>query len=146
MLKQDIEQQLKDALKAGNKSLLSTMRFLLSAVKNNEIEKQREATDEDVLEVVQKQVKQHRESIEAYQKAGRSELEAKEKAELDILNKFLPQQLTEEEVKKSIAEIIAQMQEGDKSNFGKIMGMAMAKLKGKTDGNTVSKVVKELQG
>lgn len=144
MLKQQIEQSIKEALKAGDQIPLSTFRFFLSAIKNNEIEKQREATDEDVVEVALKQIKQRKESIEAFAKAGRTELEAKERQELEILSKFVPQQLSEDEVKKTVIEIISQMAETDKNNFGKVMGMAMAKLKGKTDGNMVAKVVKEL--
>ena len=81
MLKQDIEQQIKEALKAGDQFSLSTLRFLLSAIKNEEIAKQHEATDEDVIAVVQKQAKQRRESIEAYQKGGRLDLEQKERQE-----------------------------------------------------------------
>jgi len=144
MLRQDIELGIKEALKSGDQIRLSTLRFLLAAVQNEEIAKQREAADEDVIAVVQKQVKQHKESIEAYEKGGRQELAQKEKNELEILNKFLPQQMSEEEIKKIVDEARASLSEGDKNNFGKVMGMVMAMVKGKADGNLVSKVVKEL--
>lgn len=144
MLKQQIEQQIKDAMKSGNQMLVDTLRFLLSAVKNEEIAKQKEVEDEDVIAVVQKQIKQHRESIEAYQKAGRIELEQKERAELDILNKFLPQQMTEDEVKKIVSEVVSSLSEGDRNNFGKLMSAVMPKVKGKTDGTVVAKLVKEV--
>ena len=144
MLRQDIELGIKEALKSGDQIRLSTLRFLLAAVQNEEIAKQREAADEDVIAVVQKQVKQHKESIEAYEKGGRRELAQKEKNELEILNKFLPQQMSEEEIKKIVDEARVSLSEGDKNNFGKVMGMVMAMVKGKADGNLVSKVVKEL--
>jgi len=93
---------------------------------------------------VQHQAKQRKEAIEAYEKGGREELAAKERQELEILNKFLPQQLSEEEVKKIVLEVVAGLSDDDKKNFGKIMGSAMTRLKGQTEGNIVSKVVKEI--
>lgn len=144
MLKQDIEQQIKESLKGGDQLRLSTLRFLLSAIKNEEIAKQHEATDEDVITVVQRQIKQRKESIEAFQKGGRTDLEQKERDEMAILNNFLPQQLSEEELRKVVSEIISQLPEGEKNNFGKVMGMVMGRVKGRTDGNIVSKVVKEV--
>lgn len=143
MLKQDIEQGIKEALKGGDQVRLSTLRLLLAAIKNDEIAKQREATDEDVVFVVQKQIKQRRESIEAFTKGRRDDLAAKERQELEILIKFLPQQLSEEEVRIIVQEVINGLPESDRNNFGKVMGMSMAKLKGKTDGNLVGKVVRE---
>ena len=146
MLKQDIEAQVKEALKSGQKDLLETLRFLLSAIKNAEIELQRDATDEDVVSVVQKQVKQHRESVEAYKSAGREDLCQKEQGQLDFLMKFLPQQMPEEDLKKIVQEVLAGLSEEDKNNFGKVMGAVMGKVKGKAEGNTVGKIVKEILG
>jgi len=143
-LKQQVEEQIKESLKKGDKLRLSTLRFLLSAIKNEEIAKQREATDEDVVAVVQRQVKQRLESIEAFQKGGRKDLEQKERDEMAILNTFVPQQLSEQELRKIIHEVIAVLPEGDQKNFGKVMGQTMGKVKGRADGNSVSKVVKEL--
>ena len=143
MLKQNIEQQIKDALKGGDQLRLSTLRFLLSAIKNEEIAKQREATDEDVIAVVQRQVRQHRESIEAFSKGGRSDLASKEEEELKILNTFVPQQLSDDELGKIVQEVINSFTESDQKNFGKVMGAVMAKVKGKADGGKVSKIVKE---
>jgi len=143
-LKQQVEEQIKESLKKGDKLRLSTLRFLLSAIKNEEIAKQREATDEDVVAVVQRQVKQRLESIEAFQKGGRKDLEHKERDEMAILNTFVPQQLSEQELRKIIHEVITVLPEGDQKNFGKVMGQTMGKVKGRADGNSVSKVVKEL--
>jgi len=144
MLKQTVEEQIKVALKAGETLRLSTLRLLLSAINNEEIAKQKELSEEEIIAVVQHQAKQRREAIEAYEKGGREELAAKERQELEILNKFLPQQLSEEEVKKIVLEVVAGLSDDDKKNFGKIMGSAMTRLKGQTEGNIVSKVVKEI--
>lgn len=144
MLKQTVEQQIKEALKAGEALRLSTLRLLLSAINNEEIAKQKELSEEEITSVVQHQAKQRREAIEAYEKGGRVELARKESQELEILNKFLPQQLSEEEVKKNVLEIIAGLSDDDRKSFGKVMGTVMARLKGQTEGNLVGKVVKEV--
>ncbi|MBU2577759.1 GatB/YqeY domain-containing protein [Patescibacteria group bacterium] len=143
-LKTQIEEQIKESLKAGQKERLSALRMLLAAVKNDEIAKQKDADDEDVVSVVQKQIKQRRESIEIYEKAGREELAAIERGEIEVLSKFLPQQLSEEELGNVVREVVSSLAENEKNNFGKVMGMTMAKVKGKADGNTVSRVVKEI--
>lgn len=143
MLKHQIEEQIKESLKSGDQMRLSTLRFLLASIQNEEIAKQKELTDEEVIAVVQKQIKQHHESVEAFQKGGRGDLEQKERAEIEILNKFVPQQMDEGEVRKTVLEVIAQLPESDQINFGKVMGTVMARVKGKADGNAVSKVVRE---
>ncbi|MCL5090695.1 MAG: GatB/YqeY domain-containing protein [Patescibacteria group bacterium] len=143
MLKQQIEEEIKAALKSGDQVRLSTLRLVLSAIKNLEIDKHSEATDEDVIVVVQKQIKQRKEAIELYRKGGREDLAAKEEAELSILNKFIPQQLSEPEIKKVVEEVRAGMPETEKNNFGKVMALVMARVKGKAEGNLVGKVVKE---
>lgn len=143
MLKQDVEQGVKESLKAGDQTRLSTLRLLLAAIKNEEIAKQHEATDEEVVAVAQRQVKQRREAAEVFRAAGRDELAQKEEAELVILSTFIPQQMTEEELRQIVSEILAQLPDEEKNNFGKVMGQVMAKVKGKADGNLVSKVVKE---
>jgi len=146
MLKNNLEQQMKEALKAGDQIRLSTLRLLLAAIKNEEIAQGREATDEDVVTVVRRQMKQRRESVEAFRQAGREELARKEEAELAILNTFVPQQLSEEEIRQIVKEVLDQLPETERNNFGRVMGATMSKVKGKADGNLVAKVVKELLG
>jgi len=146
MLKQQIEQQIREALKSGDKLRLSALRLFWAAIQNEEIAKQREATDEDVVVVAQRLIKQRKESIEAFQKGGREDLAAKERAELEILNKFVPQRLSEEEIKKIVEEVRKDLPEADKNNFGKVMGAAMSRIKGRAEGSLVSKMVKELLG
>jgi len=146
MLKNNLEQQMKEALKAGDQIRLSTLRLLLAAIKNEEIAQSREVTDEDVVTVVRRQMKQRRESVEAFRQAGREELARKEEAELAILNTFVPQQLSEEEIRQIVKEVLDQLPETERNNFGRVMGATMSKVKGKADGNLVAKVVKELLG
>lgn len=144
MLKQQVEQGIKEALKAGEQLKLSTLRMLLAAIQNEEISKQRQLTNDDIIMVVQKQVKQHRESIEAFEKGGRIDLVSKEKDEMSILSKFLPQQLSPDELRKIVEEVIAQLPESERRNIGRVVGQVMGRVKGKADGNTVSKAVKEV--
>jgi hypothetical protein len=143
MLKQQIQDQANQALKKGDRELLETLRFLISAIQNAEIDLKKEATDKEVLAVIQRQVKQHRESVEAYEKAGRADLLNREQLQLQILQKFLPQQMPEEELKKEINRIIGQLPQGE-NNFGKIIGLVMAQVKGKAEGGLVSRLIREI--
>ena len=143
-LREQIEQDLKSSLKAGDRVRLSSLRLLWSAIKNEEIEKKENLTDEEIVTIVQRQVKQRREAAEAYRQAARDDLAQNEEVELKILSSFLPQQLSEEEIRKIAEETLNSMPETERINFGKVMGQVMGRVKGKTDGNTVSKVVKEL--
>lgn len=143
-LKLEIEQGIKDSLKGGDQLRLSTLRLLLAAIKNDEITKQKEATDDDVIAIAQKQIKQRLESIEAFHNAGRKDLEQKERDEMAILSTFVPQQLSVEEIRKISEEVRNSLPESDRNNFGKAMGVVMGRVKGRADGNIVSKVVKEL--
>ena len=102
-----------------------------------------EATDEDVLSVIDKQVKQRKDSIEQFEKAGRPELAAKEKQEMDMLVKYLPEQMSEEEARQIVEETVAGLGNVTMADMGKVMGAVMPKLKGKADGNIVSKLVRE---
>ena len=95
------------------------------------------------MSVVQKEAKQRRDSIEEFTKAGRQELADKEQKELEILQKYLPEQLSEEEIKKLVDEAISQTGASNISDMGKVMGALMPKIKGKADGSLVSKIVKE---
>lgn len=146
MLKSQIEQEIKEALKAGEQEKLSVLRLLLAAIKNEEISRNRELTAEEEIAVVSRQVKQRREAAEAYRKGNREDLAQKEEAEIEILNNYLPQQLPEEKVREIVREVIADLPETEKTNFGKVMGAVMARVKGQADGNTVSRIVRETLG
>lgn len=145
-LKEKITQDLKDAMKSGDSFKRDTLRLLDSAIKNAEIEKKKRETglgDEEILEVVSRAVKQRNDSIRQFIDGGRPELAEKEKAELEIIKAYLPEQLGEDEIRLVVKEIIAGAGEVKPSDMGKIMGQAMGKLKGKADGNIVKKIVGE---
>jgi uncharacterized protein len=152
MLIDTLRTDLTASMKSGNSSRVETLRFLISAIKNFEIDKyppssNQSLTDDDVLSVIAKQVKTHRESIDMFQKAGRTDLVEKETHQLTILEEFLPKQLSEEEVKTTVREIKAKMmQEGKEVNFGMFMSEVMKVLRGKADGSVVSRFVKEELG
>jgi len=125
---------------------LSTIRMLKSALQYFEIQKGGagyEATDEDVMDVIGREIKKRRESIEMYEKGGRQELADKEKLELEILQTYLPEQMTEEEVQVLVNEAITQTGAKTMQDMGKVMGALMPKTKGKADGQLVSSVVRE---
>lgn len=145
MLMQKLQEDLTISLKAGQSDRVSTIRFLISAARNAGINKygaewEEKLTDADVMDVVKKQVKTHKESIDAFQKAGRAELAAKEQAELAVLQEYAPKELTDKELRALLAPI-AKL---DEPNFGKRMGHAMAEVKGQADGGRVSAILKEL--
>ncbi|ABR31034.1 glutamyl-tRNA amidotransferase [Thermosipho melanesiensis] len=141
MLKEKLLNDLKIAMKEKNQIKLRVIRLLNSAIKNFEVEKKGEATDEEIGKIILKEIKKRQESIDAYRHAGREELAKEEELELNILKEYAPKMLSEDEIKVIVEEIINNLQE---KNFGKIMKEAMAKLKGKADGALVSKVVKNL--
>ncbi|OGH12968.1 MAG: aspartyl-tRNA amidotransferase, partial [Candidatus Levybacteria bacterium RIFCSPHIGHO2_01_FULL_40_10] len=124
----------------------SVLRLLLSAINYYEIKKGGagyEATDEDVLAVIQSQAKQRKDSIEEYKKAARQELADKEAKELEMLQAYLPEQMNENKIREIVQETIREMGATTVTDMGKVMGALMTKLKGKADGNLVSKIVKE---
>lgn len=146
MLLTTIQQDVVTSLKAGDSLRVETLRFLISAVRNFGISKygaecETKLSDADVLEVVKKQVKSHRESIEAFQNAKRDELAKHEKLQLEILEAMLPAELTDEALRLILKDVVT----SGETNFGKLMGLAMAKVNGKAGGNRVSQMLKELQ-
>lgn len=144
MLLDDLKSQLPVAMKAHDAVTVDTLRFLLAAIRNVAIAKygldgESKITDADVLDVVKKQVKTHNESIEAFTKADRMELADKEKAQLTVLEKYVPKQMSDEDIRSALAPVAAQG--GD---FGPLMGRAMAAVKGQADGARVSAILKQL--
>jgi hypothetical protein len=145
MLIDRLQTDLTSSLKAGKSARVETIRFLIAGVRNAVtakygVEWEKKMTDADVLDAVKKQIKTHRESIEAFEKAGRQELVAKEKAQLAILEEFAPKELSDEEIKKILGPIAAS---GEK-NFGLLMKQAMAAVAGKAEGGKVSAMLKSL--
>jgi hypothetical protein len=146
-LKEKIIADLKDAMRSGDTLRRDTLRLIDSAVKNTEIEKKKRETglsDEEVLEVFARAVKQRQDSIRQFEEGGRADLAEKEKLELDILVPYLPAQLSKEAIAAVVGEVIAQTGATTVGDLGKVMGQAMAKMKGEADGNVVREIAKEL--
>ncbi|MEK7450359.1 MAG: GatB/YqeY domain-containing protein [Patescibacteria group bacterium] len=146
MLKEKLKEELKQSMLAKETLKTSVLRMVLSAINYYEIQKGGagyEATDEDVLSVIQKEAKQRRDSIEEFKKANRQELVDKENKELEMLQVYLPQQLNEEEIRNLVKEAVNQTGAKTIADMGKVMGALMPKVKGKSDGGIVSKIVRE---
>lgn len=140
---EQIQADMKNALKGGRKTELSTLRLLVSDLRNAEKTKKQPIDDPEVIEIVQRQIKRRKEAAEQYDQAGRDELASKELEELDILKNYLPMQLTEDEVRNIVRSAINESAAQGPSDMGKVMGKVMPQVKGKTDGSLVSTVVKE---
>jgi uncharacterized protein YqeY len=151
-LKEKIRLNLNSALKEKRTLEVLVLRQLLAAILNKEKEKRFKAkeekdiqlTDEEVIEVISSEAKKRRESIFEFGKGKRQDLVEKEKKELEILEKYLPEQLPEEEIRKLIKEAIEKTDAKEIKDMGKVMAELMPKIKGKADGTLVSKIVKEL--
>ncbi|MEK7551028.1 MAG: GatB/YqeY domain-containing protein [Patescibacteria group bacterium] len=146
MDKVKLQEELKQSMLAKNELKTSVLRMLISAVNYYEIQKGGagySATAEDVLSMIGSQVKQRRDSIEEYTKANRPELAQKEQQELEILQTYMPEQMSEEEVKQLVEEAVSQSGATTIQDMGKVMGILMPKVKGKADGSLVSNLVKQ---
>jgi len=144
LLKQ-IEQSYLSAFREKKQAALDVLRMLKSVIKNKTIELKKEMLDEqEIIAVIKSEVKKRKDSIESFKSGGRDDLVQKEQAEIEILEKFLPAQMSEEDVRAKAKQVIDALPEEDKENFGKAMAAVMADLKGTADGAVVSKVVKEL--
>lgn len=146
MLTERIEKEMKDALRARETVKLNTLRMLKSALGYYLLEKggkDKPATDADVMAVVQKQVKQRRDSIESYEKGGRNDLADKEKTELAVLESYLPKQMPQEELLAIVKATIAEVGATSKAQMGAVMKALMPKVAGKADGKLVSQLVQQ---
>jgi hypothetical protein len=160
MLKDRLQKELNDALKSGDQLKRSVLSLLLTAIKNRELakrqklsktiseieelEKQSQLTDEEILEVIAAENKKRKEAIEQFQAGGREDLAQKEKTEMDILASYLPEQASEEEVRAEVKRVITEINAQGPKDMGKVIGAVMSKFKGRVEGEKVSKIVKEL--
>ena len=143
-LTSEIQADMRSAMRSKNADLVSTIRLLLAAIKQQEIDKREQLTDSDVLTIVEKLVKQRRESIQIYTEAGRNDLASKESAELEILTTYLPKQLSDEEVESIIQETLSSLDAREPKDMGKVMAALKTQLSGKADLSRVSTRVREL--
>ncbi|MFA5500687.1 MAG: GatB/YqeY domain-containing protein [Candidatus Omnitrophota bacterium] len=144
-LYQTIDSEIKDSMRNKDSLRLSVMRMLLAAVKNTEIlKKVNKLEDPDIISVIQRMIKEHRESIAQFEKGNRMDLVDKEKAELDILQKYVPAQMSESELLPVVKAVIQELGVTSKADTGKAMKAVMEKVKGKADGKLVNQIVMSL--
>ena len=139
-----LQADLRQAMLAKDNLTRDTLRMALAAIHNRQIELRREPNDSDVLEVLNRQVKQRRESIEAYRAGGREESARSEEAEKKVLQAYLPAQLGEAEVERIVRQVIHDSGVQSASEMGRVMGLVMPQLKGKAEGKLISETVKRL--
>jgi uncharacterized protein YqeY len=145
-LTQRLTEDMKQAMKDKDKVRLSVLRMVKAAVKNREIEIGRPLADDDVLGVIQKELKQRRDSLQAFESAGRTDLVDEVKAEIDVLMSYLPKQLSEEELREIVQSVISELGASGKADVGKVMSAVMPKVKGRADGRLVQSLVQSLLG
>ena len=142
-LKNKIQQDMKDALRSGDKRTLGVIRLILAAIKQREVDERIELDDTQIISVLDKMTKQRRDSLEQYQKAGRDDLADQETFELDILKSYLPEQLGDAEIDALIEEAIQATGASSMKDMGKVMGQLKAKLQGRADMGAVSARIKD---
>lgn len=143
MLEEKINNDLKQAMKAKEALKVSCLRMIMADIHNAFIAKQRKLTDEDIIEIMQKQVKQHKDSIDGFKKGNRQDLVDKEAKEIEIIQGYLPEPLSPDEIADIVKKIIDETGAQGVKDMGRVMGAVMSKLKGKADGNLVRAIVNE---
>lgn len=138
-----IEESIKTSMKKGEREQTTTLRMAISELQNEEIDKKSVLKESETIMILQKMIKQRKDSQEQFQSAGREELALKEGREIEILNQFLPKQLSEEEIRKTISKAIESLKAETPQDIGKVMGSLKSSLLGKADMSLVSKIVKE---
>ena len=146
MLKSQIQSEMKTAMKSGDKRRLGVIRLILAAIKQREVDERIELDDTQVLVVLDKMVKQRRDSITQYEGAGRMELAEQEAFEIDVIKAFLPEALSEEEVLSLVKEAVASTGASSIRDMGKVMGLLKPKIQGRADMGMVSAIVKQQIG
>ncbi len=143
-LKKKLGDDLKQALKGGDKVRRSVIRLVMAAIKNAEIARQKILEDGDILGIITKEARQRRESIEAFKQGNRPDLVSQEETELAVLNEYLPQQISREEITQAARRVIEEVGAQGPGDKGKVMPKLIAQLKGKADGREINAVVTEL--
>ncbi len=139
-----LNDDMKTAMKAKEKETLQVIRMLKASLQNEQIKVGRDLTEDEELTVLSREMKQRRDSLTEFEKAGREDLTEKVKGEITIVEQYLPAQLTDEEIRQIVVDAIEKTGASSPKEFGKVMGLVMPQVKGKADGNQVNAVVKEL--
>jgi uncharacterized protein YqeY len=145
-LQDRIESAMRDAMRARDERRTSTLRLAMAAAHNRQIELGRALTDEDTVDVLSRQVKQRRESIEQFRAGGREAMAAAEEAEAAILAEFMPQQLSAEDLEGIVRDAIAETGASSPADMGRVMGRVVAQTRGRADGKLVSEIVRRQLG
>lgn len=143
-LMEQLTADMKEAMKKGEKERLSVIRLVRGAVRQAEIDGKKTLTDDEVIAVIGKEVKMRRDSIEEFARGGRTDLVKKTQAEIAVLMPYLPKQLSTDEVKKIVADVIAAVGASTAKDMGKVMGALMPRVKGRADGKLVNEIVRSL--
>ena len=150
MLREDLQNSLKEAMKAHDMGTVAAVRLIIAGQKEKDVEARgkglKEASDADLMSMMQSMIKQRNESVAIYENAGRPELAAKEKAEIAVIERFLPKQLSEDEIVAAIKEIVAQTGASSMKDMGKVMGALREKYAGQMDFGKASGLIKEILG
>lgn len=141
-IKEQITNDLKDAMRAKDKKKLEALRLITAAIKQIEVDERIEVDDDRLLSILDKMAKQRRESIEQFEKAGREDLVDQEQYELDVISNHLPEPLTEEEIRQLIDETMQQLDAKTMADMGKVMAQLKPKLQGRADMSEVSKIIR----
>lgn len=142
--KEQLQNDLAEAMRAGDQRRRDVLRLLLAAVKQEEVDSRRPLSDEDVQHVLARQAKQRRETIADAEKAGRQEMAAREQDELTIIEEYLPEKMDRDEIRAVAAQVIDEMEATGLKDMGPVMGRLMSQLQGKAEGHVVSDVVRQL--
>ena len=142
-IKQTISEDMKTLMRAKDTARLGAVRLLQASIKQKEVDERIELTDDQVLSVIQKMLKQRKDSIEAYLKANRQDLIDQEQLEIDVLTKYMPEPLSDAEVSKIIDDVIAEVNATDMKDMGKVVGVLKSQISGRADMGQVSKIVRE---
>lgn len=144
LMKEKIENDMKMALKQGEKLTLSVLRMVLAEGKNERIRKRTELSEDDWIVLLHKQIKTRRQSIVEFEKGKRADLADQEKKEIEIIQRYLPKAMEEEDLTKIVKETIQDLQISSPKEMGKVIGVVMTKVKGKAEGGEVAKLVKQV--
>jgi uncharacterized protein len=142
-LAERLNEDMKQAMKDGDKFRLSTIRLVRAAIKNQEIELRRPLDDSETLNILSRELKQRRDALQDFERAGRDDLVTNVTGEIEIITQYLPQQLNEEEVKAIVVQTMQETGASSKADLGKLMGALMPKVKGRADGKLVNAIVQQ---
>jgi len=143
-LKQRLYEDLKKAMKTKDEIRTRTLRLIISSIKTLEVEKMTEATDDDVFRVLSKECRKRVEAIEAYKKGGREDLANEEQRELEIIKSYMPKQLSEEELKEIVKDVVEETGSSSIKDLGRVMKVLIPRVKGRADGKTVNNIVRQI--